>query len=126
MEHDTIMLTNAVTKFMEKDGNLTPHFQAYLQHEHIYNSKVEARNRAYSAALNNPLQRQLWPIEGAPYQHEVDAAWESWIGLGFKLEIDQALHLLNAQGAHPALALIARAKKKFQDSRRKSASKKSS
>jgi hypothetical protein len=41
---------------------------------------------------------------------------DKWVGFGHKMEIDNALATLAAQGMDPAIALIARAKKKFNNS----------
>lgn len=107
---------DATAKLMDKDGNVTPHYQAYMQYEDVYKSKVKARNKAYSAAFTDPMKLQQWPQDGVPYQDDVDEAWDRWMGLGFKIEIEQAISILAAQGTDPAIALIARAKKKFQNS----------
>jgi hypothetical protein len=107
---------DAIAKLMDKDGNVTPHYQAYMQYEDAYKSKVEARNKAQSAAFSDPMKLQQWPQDGVSYQHAVDAAWDRWMGLGFKIEIEKAISTLAAQGTDPAIALIARAKEKYQNS----------
>lgn len=107
---------DATAKLMDKDGNVTPHYQAYMQYEDAYKSKVKARNKAYSAAFTDPMKLQQWPQDGVPYQDDVDEAWDRWMGLGFKEEIEKAINTLAAQGTDPAIALIARAKKRFQNS----------
>lgn len=118
MAHEALRQADAdaVAKLMDNDGNLTPHFQVYIQYEDTYQSKVEARNMAYSAACTNPMQLQQWPQDGVVYQADIDAAWERWMGLGFKLEIETALDTLAAQGADLALALIDQAKERFRNS----------
>ena len=107
---------DATAKLMDKDGNVTPHYQAYMNFEDEHKSKVKARNKAYSAAFTDPMKLQQWPQDGVPYQDDVDEAWNRWMGLGFKEEIEKAINTLAAQGTDPAIALIARAKKKFQNS----------
>jgi hypothetical protein len=107
---------DATAKLMDKDGNVTPHYQAYMQYEDGYKSKLKARNKAYSAAFTDPIKLQQWPQDGVPYQDDVDEAWDRWMGLGFKIEIEKAISTLAAQGTDPAIALIARSKKKFQNS----------
>lgn len=107
---------DATAKLMDKDGNVTPHYQAYMQYEDTYRSKVKARNKAYAAAFTDPMKLQQWPQDGVTYQDEVDEAWDRWMGLGFKIEIEKAISTLAAQGTDPAIALIARAKKRFQNS----------
>lgn len=107
---------DATAKLMDKDGNVTPHYQAYMQYEDEWKSKVKARNKAYSAAFTDPIKLQQWPQDGVPYQDDVDEAWDRWMGLGFKVEIEKAIATLAAQGTDPAIALIARSKKRFQNS----------
>ena len=107
---------DATAKLMDKDGNVTPHYQAYMQYEDAYKSKVKSRDKAYAAAFTDPMKLQQWPQDGVPYQDDVDEAWDRWMGLGFKVEIEQAISTLAAQGTDPAIALIARAKKRFQNS----------
>ena len=107
---------DATAKLMDTNGNVTPHYQAYMQYEDAYKSKVKARNKAYSAAFTDPVKLEQWPTDGVPYQDDVDEAWDKWMGLGFKTEIETAINILAAQGMDPAIALIARAKKRFQNS----------
>lgn len=118
MAHDAIkaIYADSAAKVIDKDGNATPHFEAYMQYEDVYKSKVEARDKAYSAASTDPMKLQQWPVDGVSYSNEVDKAWDKWIVRGFKVEIEKAITTLAAQGTDPATALIARAKKKFQDS----------
>jgi hypothetical protein len=106
----------ATAKLMDKDGNPTPHYQAYMQYQDAYNSKVRAWNRAYANAITDPMKLQNWPIDGTLYQDDADQAMSRWEGLGFKNEIEQALDTLAAQGIDPAIALIVRARNHFQNS----------
>jgi hypothetical protein len=106
----------ATDKLMDADGNPTPHYQAYMKYEDEWKSKVRARNKAYAAAFTDPMKLQQWPSDGVLYQEDVDEAWNRWMGLGFKVEIEKAIDTLAAQGTDPAIALIARAKKRFQNS----------
>ncbi|MBV9248375.1 MAG: hypothetical protein JO227_03890 [Acetobacteraceae bacterium] len=106
---------DAQAKLQDKDGNPTAHYQAYMDKEDEYKSKVKARNKAYADAFTDPMKLQAWPVNGVPYQDDVDEAWKRWISLGFKEEIEKALNTLAAQGTDPAIVLIARAKQKFQN-----------
>lgn len=101
---------------MDKDGNPTPHFSAYQQYRGMYEDKVNALNKAYAGALSDPKKLEMWPITGKTYQDDVNEAWDQWQGFGFKNEIQEAMDLLAAQGMDPALALIARAKNKYENS----------
>jgi hypothetical protein len=38
----------AQAKVMDKDGNPTPHYQAYIRFENEYKGKIKARDDAYS------------------------------------------------------------------------------
>lgn len=106
----------ATAKLMDKEGNMTPHYQAYQNYADAYKSKVKSRNKAYAAAFTDPMKLQQWPQDGVIYQEDVDEAWDRWMSFGFKMEIEKAIATLAAQGTDPAIALIARAKKKFQNS----------
>ena len=103
-------------KLMDKDGNPTPHYEAYMRYEDEYKSKVKAWTRAYAAAFTDPMRLQNWPLEGRSYHEDADEAMDRWVGLGFKQEIETALATLAAQGIDPAMALIVRAKKRFINS----------
>ncbi len=107
---------DASAKLQDKDGNVTPHYLAYMNFQDAWTAKVKARNLAYSNAFTDPLKLQQWPQDGVPYQDDVDTAWDRWTALGFKEEIEQAIDTLAARGTDPAIALISRAKKKFQNS----------
>ncbi len=106
----------ATAKLMDKDGNPTLHYQAYMQHEDEWKSKVRTWHKAYADAFTNPMKLQNWPIDGTSYQDDADEAMDRWSGLGFKHEIENAIATLAAQGTDPAIALITRAKKRFINS----------
>ena len=94
---------DATAKLMDENGNVTTHYQAYMQYEDAYNSKVKARNKAFAAAASDPIKLQHWPEDGVVYQDDVDQAWNRWMGLGFKAEIETAINTLAAQGPIPPL-----------------------
>jgi hypothetical protein len=106
----------ATAKLMDKDGNPSPHYEAYMRYEEEYKVKVKASNKAYANAFTDPAKLQMWPIEGKTYQDDIDEAWDRWTGLGFKEEIEAAIATLASQGTDPAMLLIARAKKRYQNS----------
>jgi hypothetical protein len=106
----------AKAKMMDKDGNPTPHYEAYMRYADEYKSKVRAWHKAYAAAFTDPMKLQNWPIEGTLYHDDADEAMDRWIGFGFKQEIENAIATLAAQGTDPAIALIGRAKKRFLNS----------
>lgn len=107
---------NARAKMIDKDGNSTAHYEAYMRYEDEYKSKVKAWHKAYAAAFTDPMKLQSWPIDGTTYHDDADEALDRWISFGFKEEIENAIATLAAQGTDPAIALIARAKKRFINS----------
>jgi len=107
---------DAQAKLMDKDGNPTPHYQAYMEYEEKYKDKVKAWNRAYANAFADPMKFQNWPRDGVLYHDDADEAMDHWVGFGFKQEIENAIATLAAQGTDPAIALISRAKKRFINS----------
>jgi hypothetical protein len=107
---------DATAVLMDKDGNTTPHYQAYMQYEDTWKGKVKAWHRAYANAISDPIKLQAWPIDGVQYQDDADEAMDRWTGLGFKQEIENAIAILAAQGTDPAIALISRAKKRYINS----------
>ena len=106
----------ATAKLMDKDGNPTPHYQAYMNYQDEYKSKMRSWQRAYAAAFSDPMKLQHWPLEGRGYHDDADEAMDRWTGLGFKNEIENAIATLAAQGTDPAIALISRSKKRFVNS----------
>lgn len=106
----------ATAKLMDKDGNPTPHYEAYMRFEDEWKTKIKAWHKAYAASFTDPMKLQNWPIEGTTYHDDADEAMDRWTSFGFKLEIENAIATLAAQGTDPAIALITRAKKRFINS----------
>lgn len=106
----------AAAKIMDKDGNPTAHYQAYVRYQDEYRNKVKEWHKAYANAFTDPMKLHAWPIEGRTYHDEADEAMARWTGFGFKNEIEAAQDTLAAQGIDPAIALIVRAKNRFQNS----------
>jgi hypothetical protein len=105
----------AAATLMDSEGDPTKHYEKYLEYQDEYRGKVRAWNKAFAASFTDPAKRQQWPIEGRSYHEEANEAWDRWQGFGHKQEIENALAILSAQGTDPAIALIARAKKKLND-----------
>src|SRR6266404_4700677 len=106
----------AQSKLVDKDGNPTAHYQAYMDREDAYKSKLRAWKTAYAAAYTDPMKLNNWPIQGTLYHNDADEALDRWTGLGFKQEIETAISQLAAQGIDPSIVLISRAKKRFINS----------
>lgn len=98
------------------EGDSTPHFEKYLQYRDEYTEAKQNRDRQYGNALSDPMKFQMWPRQGKTYQDDVDFSWDKWQSLGFKQEIEEAMSVLSSQGIDPAILLIARAKKKYENS----------
>jgi hypothetical protein len=92
---------DAQAKLMDKNGNPTPHYQAYLEYEEKYKDKVKVRDEAYASALTDPMKLQMWPVEGVMYHDDVEKAMDQWVSFGHKEEIENALATLAAQGTDP-------------------------
>jgi hypothetical protein len=105
----------ALAKLMDSDGVQTPHYKAYLECEKKWRKAVTAYNRAYADASTDPMKLWRFPQDGVIFQQDVDEAWDQWQGFGFMSEIQEAIATLAAQGTDPAIALISRAKKRFQN-----------
>src|SRR6266446_3209166 len=64
---------------MDKDGNPTAHYTAYMQYEEEYKSKVRAWHKAYAAVFTDPMKLQNWPIDGTSYHDDADEAMDRWV-----------------------------------------------
>lgn len=106
----------ARAKLMTSEGEPTATYQRYMEYREKYRAKVKAYNRAYSAAITDPKKLQRFPNEGKIYQDEVDDAFDEWQSFGAKSEVEKWVAILAAQGTDPAIALIARSKKRFENS----------
>lgn len=106
----------AKAKLMDADEEPTPKYLRYVDYRDRYRDKVKAYNRAYSNAITDPKKLARFPNEGKILQDEVDEAFDEWTSFGAKPEIEKAIATLAAQGTDPAIALISRAKKRFENS----------
>jgi hypothetical protein len=106
----------AKAKLMDAEGLPTAHYQAYMDQQEKYQDAVRAYYKAYAGAFTDPMRLQAWPLEGKLYHDDVDQEWDKWVSFGFKNEIEAAVAALAAQGTDPAIALIGRAKKRFEGS----------
>jgi hypothetical protein len=71
---------DAQSMLIDKNGNPTPHYKAYMEYHEEWKNKVNS--------------------------NDVDQAMDRWVTLGFKQEIENALATLAAQDTDPAIALI--------------------
>ncbi|MEM9679255.1 MAG: hypothetical protein AAF901_02940, partial [Bacteroidota bacterium] len=98
------------------EGDPTREFERYEEYREEYQDAVRARDRQFANALSDPMKLQMWPIQGKTYQDDVEFAWDKWQSRGHKQEIDAATAILSSQGIDPAIILIARAKRKYENS----------
>jgi hypothetical protein len=103
----------ARAKLLDQEGNPTAHYRAYLRYEAEYKAKVKAWHEAQASASSDPMKLQNWPIEGVSYHDDADKAMDRWVSLGYKQEIENAIAILTAQGADPAIAKIIRDRDKL-------------
>lgn len=115
-DEQTRALEAARSVFSDRDGAITPKFERYKQLRDAWIAKKRTLNQAYSAAFSDPIKLQNFPLVGASYQQDVDSAYNEWVALGSKAEIEKAQALLDAQGIDPSVVLIGRAKQKFINS----------
>jgi hypothetical protein len=101
---------------MDAEGQPTDKYQRYTEFRDKYRDKVKAYNRAYSTAITDPKKLARFPTEGKIYHDEVDEAFDEWTGFGAKNEIERSMAILAGQGTDPAVALISRCKKRFENS----------
>ena len=84
----------ATALLQDERGYPSSHYQAYMRYQQEYDHLRDVFNAAQVSAAADPLKLQQWPMTGVPYQQAVDAAWDHWVGLGYKAEIERALALL--------------------------------
>jgi hypothetical protein len=107
---------DATAKLMDSEGTMTRKNEKYEQYRKEYQDAVRARNRAFSDAFTDPMKFQRWAQDGVLYNDDIEHAQSNWSAHGFREEIEQAMNTLAAQGTDPAIALIARSKKRFENS----------
>jgi hypothetical protein len=77
--------------FLSPGGEPTGRYAAYLKYQEKYAEAKQTLASAYSAALSDPAQIQQWPITSVSLSSAVDSAWDEWVTLGFKNEIERQL-----------------------------------
>jgi hypothetical protein len=91
----------AKSTLIDKEGNPTPHYQAYLKYEEEWKNKRKAHGAAYENALTNPLKLHMWAVEGKQYIDDINSAMDQWITLGYKVEIENAIKILATRNNDP-------------------------
>lgn len=103
----------------DADGNVTES-KAYLNYQDYrnkYNDAVDKLSDEYLNARSDPAKFQQWPTRGLRFKDDARAAWDKWMAMGKKKEIEAALDFISAQGTDAAVHCIANAKRRLEDNR---------
>jgi hypothetical protein len=73
------------------DGQPTARYAAYLRYQTEYFKAKQDYTTAQTADLADPARGANWPIEGVSLQNLVDSAFQKWVVLGHKNEIEREL-----------------------------------
>lgn len=102
---------------MDADGNFTGYTPRHTAYRHNQKVLADARSEyalAYSQAMSDPIQGQAWPVTSARYQNAVDQAYNDFKDMGGQ-QIDDAIATLQSIGGSAAAALIAKARKMYDE-----------
>lgn len=102
---------------MDADGNFTGYTQRHTAYRHNQKTLADARSEyalAYSLAMSDPIQGHAWPVNSAKYQNAVDQAYNDFRDMGGQ-QIDDAIATLQSIGGSAAAALIAKARKLYDE-----------
>jgi len=102
---------------MDADGNYTGYTPRHAQYRRNQKALSDARSElalAYAQAMADPVLGQAWPVTSSKYQNAVDQAYDDWRAMGGQ-EIEDALHTLQSVGGSAAAALIAKARKLYNE-----------
>jgi len=80
----------------DPSGRPTPAYSSYLQQQQNHQAARQSYDDAFAAAQRDPVALQAWPVVGRSYQRAVDAAYDRWVALGHKTEVERALAVLAA------------------------------
>jgi hypothetical protein len=76
---------------LTSEGKPTAHYAAYLRYQEKYAKAKRDFEEAYARVMVNPALLHQWPFTGVGFQAAVDSAWQEWVTLGFKNEIEKKL-----------------------------------
>ncbi|AKU16614.1 hypothetical protein [Luteipulveratus mongoliensis] len=102
---------------LDADGNFTGYTPRHASYRHNQKALADARSEqalAYSQAMADPVAGQAWPVTSAKYENAVTQAYNDWRDMGGQ-EIEDAINTLQSVGGSAAAALIAKARKMFDD-----------
>ncbi len=90
----------------------TPLYKRYVDRASKYAHVKAAYTAAEAKTLADPTTANLWPQLSAPYQQDVDDAWNDWKAGGAD-KVEAALAAYESQGINMQQAQIAKAKKLY-------------
>jgi hypothetical protein len=102
---------------MDADGNFTGYTPLYTSYRHNQKMLADARTafaNAYAAAMSEPVAGQAWPVASSTYQNAVDQAFNDLKDMGGQ-RVEDAIATLQSEGGSAAAALIAKARKMYDD-----------
>lgn len=102
---------------MDDAGNYTGYTPLYSSYRHNQKALADARSAfalAYAQAMADPVAGQAWPVTSSTYQSAVDQAYNDLKDMGGQ-RVDDAMATLQAVGGSAAAALIAKARKMYDD-----------
>jgi hypothetical protein len=102
---------------MDADGNYVGYTPLYASYRHNQKALADARSAkalAYSQAMSDPVAGQAWPVTSAKYQNDVDQAYNDLRDMGGQ-RVEDAINTLQSVGGSAAAALIAKARKMFDE-----------
>lgn len=102
---------------MDAQGNYTGYTPLYQSYRHNLKTLGDARSAyalGYAAAMGNPAAGSAWPIASAGLQTAVDSAYNDYRNMGAQ-RIEDAQNTLQSQGGSAVAALIAKARRMFDD-----------
>jgi hypothetical protein len=102
---------------LDDAGNYTGYTPLYASYRHNQKTLADARSAyalAYTQAMSDPVAGQAWPVTSSSYQSAVDQAYNDFKDMGGQ-KVDDAIATLQSVGGSAAAALIAKARKMYDD-----------
>ncbi|GAB6859889.1 hypothetical protein [Microbacterium xylanilyticum] len=113
----SIAAAEQVLYLMDAQGNYTGYTPLYLSYRHNLKALADARTayaQGYAAAMANPAAGGAWAVASGALQAAVDNAWNDYRDMGGQ-KIEDAMNTLQSKGGSAVAALIAKARRMFDD-----------
>ncbi|MEU6408370.1 hypothetical protein [Microbispora sp. NPDC046933] len=95
------------------DRDPTPLYKRYLENQKAYSDATSAFVVAQNRILADPAQRDSWPVLAAPFQTDVDQAFDKWKAQGAD-EVEAALATVESLGIPMEQGMIAAARRRME------------